>query len=112
MKNVTDSLKPSESTAIAPVQPKYFEQDEFEISYNDFYTNPWNRHNGKAHLEALEELMDEGRRRGYHVSDSVSSETRVHYVKFWKPYDLRGKSTPDLASKPALPGGASIPLTY
>lgn len=84
MKNVTDSLKPSDSTAIAPAQPDYFSQDEFEISINDFYIGPWSRHNADNYLKALSELKVEAKKRGYDVRERTSMDTMITYVTFIK----------------------------
>lgn len=84
MKNVTDSLKPSTETAIAPVQPDYFAQDEFEISINDFYTGQWSRHNADNYLKALSELKLEAKKRGYDVRERTSMDTMITYVTFTK----------------------------
>ncbi len=85
MKNVTDSLKASESTAVIPVaQPDFFAQDEFTISVNDFYTGQWSRHDGAKYLEALNQLKIEARKRGYDVSERMSMDTMINYVTFTK----------------------------
>ncbi len=84
MKNVTDSLKASDSTAVVPAKPDYFAQDEFEISINDFYTGPWSRHNAGDYTRALSELKIEAVKRNYDVRERTSMDTMITYVTFTK----------------------------
>lgn len=85
MKNVTDSLKPSDSTEIIPARPaNFFDKDDFTISVNDFYFGEFSRHNPMRNLEALQALKAEALKRGYMVDEWNSMETMVRYMRFYK----------------------------
>lgn len=85
MKNVTDSLKPSDSQEVAAPKAKpSFESNDFTITVSDFYMNVFSRHNPQQNKEALEQFKKEARAAGYKISENCSIDTGQTYIRFYR----------------------------
>lgn len=85
MKNVTDSLRPSDSRAVAVANPLAdWNCPEFTITLSAYYTGEFSRYAAKAreYMVALEELKKEAIARGYTIYEEFSMDTMNTNIRF------------------------------